>query len=263
MASNDTSLLASVDADGIAAVAFNRPQKRNAVSLAMWTRLKEIFTDYTDRADVRVVILTGTGGHFSSGADISEFATVRADAASGAAYEREGELALRAVLDCPKPTIAQISGVAVGGGCGLALACDLRVADRTARLGIPAGKLGIVYSTLDCAMLLRAVGLANAKRVLYTAEIFDAGAAHALGLVDILSEGDVAATARELAMRCAATAPLSAAGHKLILNAIAGGEAQARASEIAAVLDRAFDSEDYREGRRAFMEKRPPVFKGR
>ena len=259
----DKPILVSTDADGIATVAFNRPHKRNAVNFAMWRELGTIFEDLGSQADIRCVILTGTGGHFSSGADISEFSTVRADAASGAAYERAGEHALEALTRCPKPTIAQISGYAVGGGCGLALGCDLRVADRTAKIGIPAGKLSIVYSPLDCRLLVRAVGVANAKRVLFTAELFAAEAARALGLVDIVAEGSAEDAARALARRCTATAPLSAAGHKLIVNAIGDGEAAARDAEIEAVMRGAFDSEDYQEGQRAFLEKRPPVFKGR
>src|SRR6185312_10744513 len=122
----------AVDGNGIAVVTLNRPQKRNAVSLDMWLALGDIFTDLGARDDARVVILTGAGGNFCAGADISEFPQVRFDVESGRAYEQAGEVATLAIRDCRKPTIAAISGYAIGGGCGLALSCDFRVADRSA-----------------------------------------------------------------------------------------------------------------------------------
>ena len=159
-------ILVQVDAAGIAVVTLNRPEKRNAVSLAMWRGLAEIFTGLGRRSDVRVVILTGAGGNFCGGADISEFSKVRNSVEDAKVYGQAGTAATHAIMNLPQPTIAAIPGYGVGGGCGLALACDLRVGDATTQMGIPAARLSIVYSTLDCDLLLRAVGLANAKLVL-------------------------------------------------------------------------------------------------
>jgi enoyl-CoA hydratase/carnithine racemase len=239
---------------GFAVVTLNRPAKRNCVSLAMWRELGTIFHDLGRRSDIRVITLKGAGGNFCSGADIGEFATVRGDAAGAAADEA-------AVHDCPRPTIAHIQGYCVGGGCGLALACDFRIADPTARVGIPAARLGIVYGLTDCRLLLALVGLAGAKRVLYTGEIFDAEAAHAMGLLDVVAE-DADKSARELAARLAENAPLSIAGAKLILHAIADQEVDERRAAVEAVIAQAADSRDYREAARAFVEKRRPTFRG-
>lgn len=248
---------------GVALVTLNRPAKRNAVSLAMWRELSRLFGELGRREGVRAIILTGAGGHFCAGADISEFATVRADAAMGRAYEEAADGATLAIRDCPRPTIAAISGYAMGGGCGIALACDFRVADLTARMGIPAARLGIVYGPLDCSLLLRQAGLANAKRVLYSGRAFGVDDCAEMGLVDIVATTGALDEARVLAAELSANAPMSIAGAKLVLEALASGTAGARTAEIDAVIARAMDSADYREGARAFVEKRRPQFAGR
>jgi len=256
-------ILVGVEEDGVATITLSRPAKRNAVSLLMWRRLAEIVPELAQRGDVRVVVLTGAGGHFCAGADISEFPTVRADAKSGRIYEAANEAATLALRDCRKPTVAAVSGYGMGGGCALALACDLRVGDATTRMGIPASRLGVVYGELDCALLLRHLGLANAKRVLYTGRAFDAQECAAMGLLDIVAAGSALHEARALAAQIAGNAPLSLAGSKLVLDALADGTIASRRAEVAAVIEGAMNSEDYREGARAFLEKRAPVFEGR
>jgi enoyl-CoA hydratase/carnithine racemase len=256
-------ILVSVAAGGVATVTLERPTKRNAVSLAMWKRLGEIFSEINARDDVRVAILTGAGGHFCAGADISEFSTVRADAQSGRLYEAANEAATIALRDCGKPTIAAVSGYGMGGGCALALACDLRVGDATTRMGIPAARLGIVYGELDCGLLHRQVGLANAKRILYSGRAFDAKDCAAMGLIDIVAAGPALEEAEKLAADIADNAPLSLAGSKLVLETLAAGSAASRYGEISAIIERAMNSADYREGARAFLEKRKPAFTGR
>lgn len=256
-------IVVSVAAAGVVTVTLDRPTKRNAVSLAMWKRLGEIFSAIDAREDVRAVILTGAGGHFCAGADISEFSSVRSDAQSGRLYEAANEAATIALRDCGKPTIAAVSGYGMGGGCALALACDLRVGDATTRMGIPAARLGIVYGELDCALLYRQVGLANAKRVLYCGRAFDAQECAAIGLVDIVATGTALEEAQTLACEIAGNAPLSLMGSKLVLEALAAGSTASRHAEISAVIERAMDSADYREGARAFLEKRKPAFMGR
>jgi len=249
---------------GVVTVTLNRPAKRNAVSLAMWQRLADIFVGLGRQDGARAVILTGAGGHFCAGADISEFAVVRADAAMGEAYEEIANSATRALRDCPLPTIAAISGYAMGGGCGLALACDFRVGDASTQMGIPAARLGNVYGTLDCSLLLRQAGLANAKRVLYAGRAFSLAECRQMNLVDLVAEqGGALAAARDFAADLSANAPLSITGAKLVLEALASGTADARADEIAAFIARAMDSADYREGAAAFNGKRAPRFLGR
>jgi enoyl-CoA hydratase/carnithine racemase len=256
-------ILVQVDAAGIAVVTLNRPEKRNAVSLAMWRGLADIYSGFARRTDVRVVILTGAGGNFCGGADISEFSKVRNSADDARVYGQAGRDATHAIIDLPQPTIAAVHGYGVGGGCGLALACDLRVGDATTQMGIPAARLSIVYSTLDCNLLLRAVGLANAKFVLYSGRYFPLSDCRAMGLIDVVSEQDALAGAQDLAKELATRAPLSQRGAKLVLEALARGEVEKRQVEIAAVQEEAVNSEDYRAARQAFLEKRAPVFKGR
>jgi len=253
----------SVDAAGLAVVTLNRPEKRNVVSLAMWRGLGEIYRGFARRSDVRVVILTGAGGHFCGGADISEFAKLRNSVEDARAYGEAGHAATQAIIDLPQPTIAAVHGYGVGGGCGLALACDLRVGDATTQMGIPAARLSIVYGTQDCALLLRAVGLANAKLVLYSGRYFPLVDCRAMGLIDVVAEQGALAGARALARELCTRAPLAQRGAKIVLEALQRGEAETRVAEIAAVQEAAVDSEDYREARQAFLEKRTPVFKGR
>ncbi|HET6182465.1 MAG TPA: enoyl-CoA hydratase-related protein [Acetobacteraceae bacterium] len=259
---NSDDVLVEQDADGIVTVTLNKPTKRNAVSFAMWTRLGQLFTEFRERADVRVVILTGAGGHFSAGADISEFPKMRADADAAKKYSKAGHDATLAIRELPQPVIGACHGYTMGGGCGLALACDIRVGDRTTQMGIPAAKRGIVYSVLDTENLLRAVGLSRAKLVLYSGNAFPAERCLAMGLLDEIAEAGALAGARALARELAERAPLSQRGAKLTLNALAANEAGARMAEIEAAQKRAANSNDYQEATRSFLEKRPPVFQG-
>ena len=181
--------------NGVATVTLNRPAKRNAVSLAMWRRLAEIFSELGGRNDVRAIILTGAGGNFCAGADISEFSKVRADAEIGSNLRGGREAATLAIRDCRKPTIAAISGYAMGGGCGLALACDFRVGDAHARMGIPAARLGIVYGELDCALLTARSGL-RMPSASSSGPAFSAEDCVAMGLVDMVATEAALAAAR-------------------------------------------------------------------
>jgi enoyl-CoA hydratase/carnithine racemase len=248
--------------NGVATVTLNRPEKRNAVRFAMWQELARLFEHLGGDRSVRVVILTGAGGHFSAGADITEFGELRDNAAGAVDYEHAGDAAMLAVRDCPKPVIAQICGNCVGGGLGLALCCDIRIADQTARLGIPAARLGIVYSPLETQLLMAATGASNAKRVLMTGRIFTVAESVRLGLVDEVAD-DAGNAVAALAAVLAANAPISVAGAKYIVNSIASGLVDERGAEMQRLVERALDSSDYQEGRRAFAEKRAPRFEGR
>ncbi len=213
----------AVDAAGIAVVTLNRPEKRNVVSLKMWRGLGEIYRDFACRGDVRVVILTGAGGHFCGGADISEFSKVRNTVEDARIYGEAGDEATRSIIDLPQPTIAAVHGYGVGGGCGLALACDIRVGDPTTQMGIPAARLSIVYDILDSNLLLRAVGLANAKLVLYSGRYFPLADCRSMGLIDIVSDKGALEGAHALANELSTRAPLSQRGAKVVLEALARG----------------------------------------
>lgn len=245
----------------LAIVTLNRPERRNAMSLAMWRRLGELFRGFGRDRELRAVILTGAGGHFCAGADISEFEKVRSTAELGKEYERAVDDCQGAIVALPKPTIAAIAGSCVGGGCGLALACDFRLAEADAKFAITAARLGIVYGLRETQLLYRAVGLSQSKRILFTAERIDAIEAARIGLIERLTPGPALAAARELALAVAEGAPLSVAGAKRILNALADGAADPHAIE--GWMREALESEDYREGVRAFRDKRKPRFSGR
>jgi enoyl-CoA hydratase/carnithine racemase len=246
----------------VAVVTIARPARRNALNLAAWRDLAAAFRGLAGDRTVRLVVLTGAGGHFCAGADISEFAAARADSTSGAEYERQVAAAYAAIRELPQPSVAAIAGACVGGGCAIAMCCDFRVMRHGARFGIPATKLGTIYTIEECRLLLNTVGLAAAKRILYGSELRDAAAARELGFADALTEGDPVEAAIEFGAAMAANAPLAIAGTKRILHALADGEAERRRPEIEALIRAALDSADYREGAAAFLEKRPARFTG-
>jgi enoyl-CoA hydratase/carnithine racemase len=256
-------LLVSFEPPALAVITLNRPERVNAIKLEMWIALRAILGELEARDDVRAVVLTGAGGNFSAGADISEFSRNRLGAEAGMAYEDHYRAAVEAVRVFPKPVIAAIPGNCMGGACALAMACDFRVADASARFAIPASKLGVVYGMPECRLLYALVGISNAKRILYLGTPVEAGEAERMGLIDRLVEGPVLQAARDLAGEMAERAPLSISGHKTILNALAAGEAERRAHELHDLVRKAVESADYKEGVKAFGEKRKPRFVGR
>ena len=250
-------------APGVALVTIDRRARRNALNLAAWRDLAAQCRALAGMRDVRLVVLTGAGGHFCAGADISEFAQVRADSAGGGAYDREVGACFEALRALPQPSIAAIEGSCVGGGCAVALCCDFRVMAKGARFGIPATKFGTIYSIEECRSLHSVVGLANARRILYSSELFDVVAARQMGFADVVAQEGAVEAALEFGARMAANAPLALAGAKLILQSLASGAAERRRGDIDELIRQALDSEDYREGARAFLEKRPANFTGR
>jgi enoyl-CoA hydratase/carnithine racemase len=246
----------------VAIVTINRPARRNALHLEAWRDLAAGFRALAAAKEPRLVVLTGAGGHFCAGADISEFARVRTDSTGGNAYDREVEAAHAAIRALPQPSIAAVAGSCVGGGCALALSCDFRIMDRGARFGIPAARLGTIYSIEECRLLVTTVGLAAAKRVLLSGELLDAGTAREIGFADRVVDGDVVASAIAFAEPMLANAPLAIAGAKEILEALARGEVERRRPRLEALIREALDSADYREGAAAFLEKRRPRFTG-
>ncbi|MGB9116016.1 enoyl-CoA hydratase-related protein [Bradyrhizobium sp.] len=248
--------------DGIGVVTLNRAEMFNAVKLSMWRELADIFSNLAHDDAIRAIVLTGAGANFCVGADVTEFKVIRENREQSTAYEVSVDACSAAIANVPKPVISAISGYCLGGGCHLALACDFRFADTTAMLGIPSAKLSIVYGVKSVQRLLAIVGIANAKRMLYSAERYSAGHAWGMGLVDEVSD-DAVGAAMDFAGKLAQNAPLSIAGAKFMLNGLSLGEGALDVTAAQRLIDRAADSDDFREGRRAFSERRAPQFRGR
>jgi enoyl-CoA hydratase/carnithine racemase len=247
-------------AEGIATVTLNRPEQRNALTYAMWQGLDEIFTRLSQDRSVRAILLTGAGDDFTAGADIAEFATVRDDREQAAAYEVAVDAGCDAIARVSKPVIAACKGYTLGGGAHVAMSADFRFIHPRAQFGIPAARLSIVYGVQATRKLFALVGLTEAKRILYSAERFDADRALSIGFADRICDNPLS-EARDFALALADNAPLTIAGAKYILNGHAiGGFNETHASTL---IDAAAASDDYREGRRAFAEKRPARFMGK
>ena len=248
--------------DKVAVVTLNRPDVRNAMKLSMWKDIAPLFARLGRDSNLRAIILTGAGGNFSVGADVSEFAKVRSDIAESKAYEVAVDASSDAIASVPKPVIAVLEGYCLGGGCHLSMSCDFRYAHTATSIGIPAAKLSIVYGVRSTQRLLALVGLTNAKRVLYSAERYSADDAARMGLIDHVSD-DPMSKAMAFAASIARLAPLSVEGAKKILTGLSMGPGAFDLRDADAFIDQASASEDYEEGRRAFAEKRPPVFHGK
>lgn len=245
----------------VATLTLNREPQRNAFNLAMWAALPEIAAGVAADARIRVLLVRGAGERaFSGGADIAEFPQVYETAATARAYNDAVRAGQSAMARLPKPVIAVVWGACVGGGCGLSLACDLRFAAEGARFGIPPAKLGAAYSFGDVKQLMQLVGPARAKDILFSGRLLEAGEALRIGLIDRVFPADaLAAEAMAYAETLSTLSPVSLATSKRMVQAIRDG-AEEETPELRALFDAAFASEDFQEGYRAFLEKRPPVF---
>jgi len=247
----------------IATVTFNRPEKRNAMTKASWRLLADLMAELSADPDLRAVVLRGAGGKaFAAGADIAEFETERADPIRAKAYGEITERAMVAVAECRHPTIALIEGNCIGGGLEIAVRCDLRIAGRSARFGIPSNRLGLVIGYGELKSLVSVVGKAVTLEILLEARIFDAEEALAKGLVNrMVADDRVAAEAYATAQRIAAGAPLVNRWHKQFLRRLADPSpiSPAEHDEIFAC----YGTADFAQGRQAFVAKTKPVFEGR
>lgn len=255
----------NVDADGVAWMTLDNPNKLNAISMSMWRTLSEALTRFESDPTVRCVVLTGQGEKaFCAGADISQFEKVRAGPEASAEYDRVTRGTMAQLQAFPKPTIAMISGFCLGGGMALAISCDLRLAATGSRFGIPAAKLGIGYYYGGVKRLTDLVGPAQAKRMLFTAERYDAEEMLRIGLLEeLLAPAELGPRVRALAAIIAGNAPLTIAAAKYAVETVCSDGPQRDIDGCAARVKACIESEDHAEGRRAFMEKRTPVFRGR
>lgn len=244
---------------------FDNPARHNAVSLGMWEAVPAILDGFAADDAIRVVVVRGAGGKaFVSGADISEFESARSGVAAQAHYERTSAAAMEAFARLRKPLVASIDGYCIGGGLAVALACDLRIASASSRFGIPAARLGLGYGFAGVKKLVDTVGPAYAREILFTARRYDADAAWRMGLVNqVVPAAEFEATIAGLVGTMAQNAPLTIQAAKEAVDQVLRPESERDLGHVQALVERCFASEDYTEGRTAFMQKRRPLFRGR
>ena len=260
----DGKMLAEIEG-GIGTITFNNPDKRNAMSLEMWRGLVEILDAFAADPAVRVLVLAGAGTKaFVSGADISQFDSQRADSSAQRDYDALTGAGRATLAAFPRPVIARIKGYCLGGGLGIALQADLRIAAQDSEFGIPAAKLGIAYGFDMVRKLVDLVGPAHARMILYTGTRFDAQEAQRIGLINrMVPDTDLSDVVIDIARTIADNAPLSIAASKVTVANATKDPSDRDEDEMQRMMAACFDSADYREGRTAFMEKREPAFQGR
>ena len=244
---------------------FNNPARRNAVSQDMWAAMPLILDRFEADPNVRVIVLRGAGDKaFVAGADISQFEQMRSSPETVAQYDAIYGEAGRRLAATPKPTIAMIHGFCIGGGVGIAVACDLRIAADTAKFGVPATRLGLGYGPDGVKRLMDLVGPSHVKEIFYTARHFTADEAKAMGLVNrVLPEAELEAYVRGYCDTIANNAPMTMKAVKRTVEELLTTAPGADIAECDRLVAECFASADYIEGRTAFMEKRKPVFHGR
>lgn len=246
---------------GVAVVAIANEHARNALTLRMWSDLETVFADLTRDRSLRAVILRGSGtSAFAAGADISEFPELRLTASQAAAYNAQLSRTLRAIADIDVPTLAMLQGYAVGGGCEIAAACDMRICADNLSIGIPVGRLGVILGLTESRLLIRHIGVNGLKRLLFSGELLDAEAALRMGLVDeVVPLSDLTQRVVTLTNAIISSSATVMQAAKVITD-LAGSVDDLAADRIQDLMVRTYDGPDLREGVSAFLEKRPPVF---
>jgi enoyl-CoA hydratase len=246
-------------------IIFNNPAKLNAVSLDMWDAVHGLLTGYAADAAIHVVVVSGAGGKaFVSGADISKFESERANMEAQKRYDAISTKSYDLLYNFPKPTLAKITGYCIGGGMNLAGCCDLRFCNEGARFGVPAAKLGLGYGFERVRRLSESIGLSKTLEVIYTGRQFSAQEALDMGFVQrVTADSDLEAAVAETTTFIAQNAPMTIALAKAAAREIGKPESQRDFARLDAMVRACFDSQDYVEGRRAFMEKRKPNFQGK
>ena len=249
----------------IGRIVINNEAKRNAMSLDMWEAIPPAVKALDEDDNIFVITIVGAGDvAFISGADVTEFDTVRKDTASATRYDDITAECYRSVRNAKKPSIALIKGFCMGAGLGLAAACDLRLSNTSGKFGIPAGRLGVGYPTKAIADIVNIVGQAKAKELYLTAKVLDTAQADAMGLLnEVYDDADFAEKTEKYCVNVAKLAPLSAQYHKAAINTASGQVDHLSMDELRTMAIACLDSDDYAEGLRAFAEKRKPVFVGK
>ena len=242
---------------------FNNPERRNAVSIDMWQAIPAVLAKFASDPEVRVVVLAGAGDKaFVSGADISQFESQRSSQEAVQRYEEIAEGAQLRLQTFDKPVLAMIRGYCLGGGLNIANVCDLRIAAEDARFGIPAAKMGLGYRASSMKNLVDTVGAPYAREIMLTGRQFSAAEAKAMGLVHhVVPISELESFTKKLCSDIAANAPLTMRAAKRIIRELTKKDFDAALCK--SWVKECFESEDYSEGRRAFMEKRKPLFKGK
>jgi enoyl-CoA hydratase/carnithine racemase len=250
--------------DGIGWLTFNNPERRNAMSLDMWQAVGTVLEDFENDPEVRVVIMRGAGGKsFVAGADISQFEDQRKNAEQAEAYGKISDGAKKRMLSLSKPLIAMIQGFCIGGGLGIATSADIRIASEDSKFGIPAAKLGLAYAFGALEKLVGLVGPSFAKEILFTGRKLDAQEALRIGLVNRIVPVDrLEATVRDMAAEIVTNAPLTVRSAKITIDQVMRDPDKRDMALVEESFRQCFDSKDYAEGRKAFMEKRTPQFTG-
>lgn len=246
-------------------IIFNNPAKHNAVSLDMWEAVEGYLSEFKDNDDIRVVVITGVGGRaFVSGADISKFENERASEEAIKNYNKNVSRAYDSIYNFPKPTIAMIRGYCIGGGMGLATVCDLRVCTEASTFAVPAAKLGLGYGHDKVKLLMNLVGPAFVKDIFFTARQFKSEEAFNMGFINrIVADDELETYVQDYAERIAGNAPLTISHIKKVAIEMVKDVDDRDMDSVTEAFNKCFNSEDYKEGRTAFMEKRKPNFQGR